>query len=350
LWVVSPTTIDSFELPNRAEIERATQSMRELLSGDSRAIRDYADERELGLSKEGSKQDQEPNNQRMLERASPTIKEFYEAATVLSKMVLAPAANLLGAKRLLIVADDALQLIPFSTLPAPTAQSGSQNSFTPLIIEHEITYLPSASTLAVLRAEIKDRKPGDKALFVLADPVFDKDDPRINQNNKTVNETIAAKSDHQVAARGLERVHETAVKSAADEGLKIHRLPFTRREAEGISELLPNNESMRAFDFEANRATLASAELSRYRIVHIATHGFFNFVNPSLSGLVLSLVDKQGAPADGFLLAPEIYNLNIPAELVILSACETGLGKQIRGEGMVGVTRGFMYAARRASW
>jgi CHAT domain-containing protein len=101
---------------------------------------------------------------------------------------------------------------------------------------------------------------------------------------------------------------------------------------------------LKALDFDASRTTATSAELSQYRMVHFATHGLLNTEHPELSGIVLSLIDKQGQPQDGFLRAHEIYNLTLPAELVVLSGCKTGLGKEIRGEGLVGLTRGFMYA------
>jgi CHAT domain-containing protein len=84
--------------------------------------------------------------------------------------------------------------------------------------------------------------------------------------------------------------------------------------------------------------------MARYRIVHFATHGILNNEHPELSGLVFSLVDKHGNPRDGFLRLYNIYNLNLEADLVVLSACQTALGKQINGEGLMGVTRGFMYA------
>ena len=97
-------------------------------------------------------------------------------------------------------------------------------------------------------------------------------------------------------------------------------------------------------DFAASKAAATSEDLGQYRFIHFATHGFLDSPNPELSGIVLSLVGEQGAPQDGFLRAHEIYNLKLPADLVVLSACQTGLGKEIRGEGLVGLTRGFMYA------
>jgi CHAT domain-containing protein len=101
---------------------------------------------------------------------------------------------------------------------------------------------------------------------------------------------------------------------------------------------------MMALGFQASRATATSSELSQYRIVHFATHGLLNSEHPELSGLVLSLIDEQGKHQNGFLRLHDIYNLNLPADLVVLSACNTALGKDVRGEGLVGIVRGFMYA------
>jgi CHAT domain-containing protein len=122
------------------------------------------------------------------------------------------------------------------------------------------------------------------------------------------------------------------------------RLLSTRREAAAISALVPERERMQALDFEASRTTALKPELGEYRIVHFATHGMLNNIHPELSGLVLSLVDESGRRQDGFLRLQDIYNLKLPADLVVLSACRTGLGKEIKGEGLIGLTRGFMYA------
>jgi len=97
-------------------------------------------------------------------------------------------------------------------------------------------------------------------------------------------------------------------------------------------------------DFEANKKIATSPELSKYQIVHFATHALLNNRHPQLSGLVLSLVDERGEPQDGFLRLHDIYNMNLSAEMVVLSACQTALGKDIKGEGIVGLTRGFIYA------
>jgi CHAT domain-containing protein len=111
-----------------------------------------------------------------------------------------------------------------------------------------------------------------------------------------------------------------------------------------ILAAVPAGGVMKALDFKANRETATGAELGQYRIVHFATHGLLNGEHPELSGIILSLVDEEGRERDGFLRLHEIYKLRLPAELVVLSACQTALGKPVRGEGLVGLVRGFMYA------
>ncbi|MGH9835193.1 MAG: CHAT domain-containing protein, partial [Blastocatellia bacterium] len=122
------------------------------------------------------------------------------------------------------------------------------------------------------------------------------------------------------------------------------RLVFSSEEADSITKLAPRSSTLKATGFAANRQLAASGELGRYRIVHFATHGLINSEHPELSGLVLSLVDENGRPQDGFLRMHELFNLQLPADLVVLSACQTALGKEIKGEGLVGLTRGFMHA------
>src|SRR5262249_841139 len=108
--------------------------------------------------------------------------------------------------------------------------------------------------------------------------------------------------------------------------------------------LAPKDARLEALDFAASQDTVFNPDLAQYRYVHFATHGLLNSLRPELSGIVLSLVNERGELQDGFLRAHEVFDLDLPVELVVLGACVTGLGKEIKGEGLVGLTRGFMYA------
>lgn len=294
LWVVSNQKITSYELPKRADIEAAVQNFRQAIT-------------------------------------TPYLKNSPSINT-LSQLILAPAAQQIKNKRLIIVSDGALQYVPFAALNTSNLQESSK--YEPLLLHHEIITLPSASTLAILRREHKNRQPALKTLVVLADPIFSSDDERLRRNVE-VSRPQSSKSNLDTVALN---------RAAIDSNISFERLRFTRQEAEGILSLVPTNQSKQAVDFTASRSTAFSQELRQYRIVHFATHGILNSKHPQLSGIVLSLFDEQGRPQNGFLRLHDVFNLNLQAELVVLSACQTGLGKAVRGEGLVGLTRGFMYA------
>jgi CHAT domain-containing protein len=305
LWAVTRDSLTAFRLPPRAEIESRARHLYDLLTARN-------------LEPEGETL---PARARRIEEADA---EIPAAAAALADAVLGPVAPLLTGDRsprtLVVAADGALHYVPFAALPKPGRETTEL-----LLVDHEVVYVPSASALAVLRRDLKARDPAPLTLAVLADPVFAADDPRVSRLEKD---------------QGTGSPADGAVRG----GEGFPRLRFSRDEAKDIAELVPEDERLIAFDFEASRETATDGLLARYRMVHFATHGVLNTDYPSLSGLVLSLVDEEGAPREGFLRLHDIYALDLRADLVTLSACETALGREIRGEGLVGLARGFMYA------
>lgn len=249
------------------------------------------------------------------------------AAAELARILLGPVSAELGDRRLLIVGDGILQFIPFGMLPEPE----TRGSAAPLILRHEIVSLPSASVVSELRRERPGRVTALRQVAVVSDPVFSAADPRVRSAGTKAEPPSSLASD--------------LTRAATESGiLDLRRLRFSRQEARAIAALVPQEDRLLALDFAASRATVVSPEIAQYRIVHVATHGLLNSRHPELSGIVLSLVDEEGRPQDGFLRAHEVYNLKLNADLVVLSACQTALGKQVKGEGLLGLTRGFMYA------
>jgi CHAT domain-containing protein/Tfp pilus assembly protein PilF len=273
LWAVDATGVRSFVLPGREEVERAARAFHQALSAPNGAGR---------------------------ERIGRTL----------SRMLLGPVAGELGERRLAIVPDGALGYIPFDVLPEP----GSKD---PLLARHEVVELPSASVLAAERRELARKPPARELAIVLADPVFQPDDPRVAASGR----------------RG----------GGADATL-LPRLRFSRQEALGIAALAPAGAVTTRLDFAADRDFILSGRLRDFRYIHFATHGVFDAERPELSGLALSRVDPAGKPREGFLRLRDVYDLDLAADLVVLSGCQTALGKEIRGEGLLGLTRGFLYA------
>jgi CHAT domain-containing protein/tetratricopeptide (TPR) repeat protein len=322
-WAVTSTSIKSYELTSRGEIDKNARKVYELLTARSIA---KPDENLL------------VRQSRLTELDSALI----EMTARLSRQVLEPMAGDLGNKRLLIVADGSLQYVPFAALSSASALGRSplgENAVRPLILDHEIISAPSATALSVQRKNLAGRKPAEKAIVVIADPVFSETDSRLERSGAYDGPPPRVGTD---VTRSLEH-------NAGGDAWRssIRRLRFTRQEADQIFAIAPRGSSREALDFEAAWTPAMATELSRYRYVHFATHGYLDTERPGLSAIVLSLVNRDGKPQDGFLRAHDIYNLNLPAELVVLSACQTGLGKDIKGEGLVGLTQGFMYAGAR---
>ncbi|HEX5081371.1 MAG TPA: CHAT domain-containing protein [Blastocatellia bacterium] len=410
LFLVSSSSLQTFTLPPRAEIEARARRIYNLLSARTLYSRaETPEQREA--------------------RIAEADAELPREAAELSRMILSPAAAQLGEKRLLIVAQGALQLIPFAALPSPQTEGPGYGgierqrdgeterrrdrgwkiedgrlkiedsdprssildprssvlrpsvspsryhslpqsphpsvsrplrppvSSAPLIVNHEIVSLPSASTLAILRRETARRKPAPKTIALLADPIFEKSDERLkgaalqtqrpfqsqNQPDNQIDRADQAKP--PARPEHLLRAIEAFGESSGE--FSFPRLTSSGWEAEQIARMAPADHVLKALSFDANRQLAISGELGDYRIVHFASHSFINAAHPDLSGIVLSLFDRNGQEQDGFLRLHEIYNLRLPADLVVLGGCRTGLGKEIKGEGLISLTRGFMYAGAR---
>ena len=297
LWAVTKTSITSYELPKQVDIEKVARNFRNAVTN--------------------------PRYRKIPARVA-------KANNTLSQIILQPVAAQLAQKRLLIVGDGILNYLPFAALSLP--ETPGKNPNPPLIVDHEIVLLPSASTLGILRQNYNDRQPPTRTLAMLADPVFSADDERLRIQSNSAN------------PQAIESVNLGLSRSSRANNIQLSRLQFTRQEAQIIQALVPANSRTASLDFEASRAAATSQNLSQYKIIHFATHGLANSTNPELSGIILSLVDEKGNPLNGFLRLTDIFNLKLAADLVVLSACQTGLGQNIQGEGMVGLTRGFMYA------
>jgi len=306
VFAVTSTSIHCYRLPSRAVIERLARSVYELAYSRSRS---------------------EPGDSSVEKQAQI---DYPKIAARLSRMILAPVAGRLGRKRLLIVADGALQQIPFATLLDPDATTPRA-----LLAAHEIVNVPSASVLAAQRCDLAGREPADRDIAIFADPVFEPTDERVKPGLKPAPGTRGASASRKVAIGS--RQIDTARTA-------IPRLRYSRQEAAAILAVAPRQHGLYALDFDATKARTTGPEIARFRIVHFATHAMLDNDHPELSGIVLSLVNRQGKEIDGFLRLNEIYNLRLKADLVVLSGCETALGQQVEGEGLIGLTRGFLYA------
>jgi CHAT domain-containing protein/tetratricopeptide (TPR) repeat protein len=282
VWVMTQQSLKANTLPPKADIDALARKVYSLVS-----------------------------EKRVASNAADLLNRYQHNAEQLSAMLLGPVAADLRARRLLIVCDGALQFVPFAALPEP----GAHNL---MVAKYEIVMLPSASTLAVLRRQNAGRPPAPKTVAVLADPVYEPNDPRLGR--------------HTAAAAG-------------DAGAPPpSRLLFSRFEGESILNMVPASQRYEAFGFAASRETAISPVLRDYRVVHFAAHAVPDDMHPELSGIVFSLLDPRGAPLNGLLRIHDIYDANLQADLVVLSACQTAIGKDVPGEGLMGLARGFLSA------
>ncbi|MGE0363165.1 MAG: CHAT domain-containing protein [Vicinamibacterales bacterium] len=310
LWAVTRESLTLHALPGRAEVERLARRWYEGVV--ARQPRDGEDEAAYAR------------------RVATADRRRHADGQAVSDALLGPIAGTLdGAwrgRRLAVVTAGVLDILPLNALPLPRPAAPVGGL---LAERHEIVRLPSASVIAALRRD-RQIEPPTRALAVLADPVFERADPRVADRESPT-------TDRATTASAL--LSRTALGRAS-----LPRLPFSRDEAEAIAALVPAGGVLKATGFDATRETALGRALRDYRIVHFATHGVFDSARPALSGLILSLVDRRGGYRNGYLRLHDIYNLRLNAELVVLSACDTALGTDIKGEGLIGLARAFMYA------
>ena len=278
-------------------------------------------------------------------RVEAADKQYFEKGLALSRMLLEPVAGVLAGKRLIIVPEGVLQYVPFDALPEPTSQPLNTDSQKAdiaksyLVSHHEIGLLPSVSALAAIRSEKNRPAPTSGLVAVFADPVFSNNDERVQHRSEGNTELATSFPGNNASAfRGFAGINERG-------GLR--RLTYASDEADSIFNAASGNAWI-VKGFEANRENVLSDRIGQYQIVHFATHGFVNTERPELSSIVLTMVKPDGKPVDGFLQLHDVFNLKLSAELTVLSACDTGLGKDVRGEGLIGLSRGLMFAGSRS--
>jgi CHAT domain-containing protein len=334
LWVVAKTGTILFKLPPRSMIDKLATDFRAQL------IPSKLQRRIVGI-------DLMAEQQRGLGLATGPAPEeaaaMIAASNALYKVAIEPAASAIGDKRLLVIADGALNYVPFEALV--TSGATADFSSAPYLVKtNEIVYAPSASVIAAIRQQ--PAKASGRAMLIVADPVFNSADERSHG-------TATANTDGQTRGLGLasavadvagQQAGTAAATPASMQGLPLARLAGTRAEADQISKLAKTSGGQADvwLDLNASEENVETRELNKYRVIHIATHGLLDAERPQFTGLVLSLIGNKNQ--DGFLRTDEVFNLRLGAPLVMLSACETGLGKEKRGEGVMGLTRAFIYA------
>jgi len=311
LWLVTSHSLSVYELPERKRIEDLARRVHQAMAG----------------------------------LHTPTESADYETPTLaLARMVLGPVIHRLKDEtRILVVADGALNYVPFAALPIPDENPTVRS----LLVNHyEVVNLPSASVLMSMRKERAGRRSPTGEVAVLADPVFSPSDARVHKGNdlRSDSNLMSSVAESFAVSRSIQLTQRRWTRDLGLTTGRFPRLVYSRLEAQAITASVPREKSLEALDFQASRTEAMSPALANYRVLHFATHGILDTRHPEFSGLLFSLVDEHGAPQIGLLSLQDIYSLNLPVDMVVLSACDSALGKEVNGEGIVGLTRGFMYA------
>ena len=309
LWAVGKTTFDSYVLPPREQIESRIEKLRGLLSQNTMLPDESVDV--------------------FQKRIADARAEYSREARTLSNDLLGQAADKLAGKRLIVVADGKIHYFPLAALPLPNSETDD-----PILLTNEVVYEPSAAALMLIKKISASGKVPQKDLFLVSDPVFSKIDNRLENNGSANTGFVATVLGHFRSFDSLE---------------SLPRLPASSEEANSITKVVGAAATTARTGFAANRENILNAGIADYKVLHFATHGLLDEKRPELSGIVLSLFDESGRQQDGgFIRLQDVYGMNLNADLVVLSACDTGLGKEIKGEGLMSLNNAFLQAGAKS--
>ena len=300
VWVVTHTNLMTAVLPGRKEIEEQVAAYRKLLT----------------------------------QRTSVLTLSQYKVETdrlgaKLYNSLLQPVETALASSRTLIfVPDGALAYLPFEPLRAGSGQRHY------LVEKFSVVYGPSASALVTLQTMNRGEAVPSKIFLAFGDPVA-------SSSSSPSPAVLTAQATRSAAEAPGNSVSE----EYAERGFSFDRLPYTREEVLAISNLFPVSQRQAYLGDDAREETVKSEKLDQFRYIHFASHGFMDESHPGRSGILLS--HDPYSSEDGILQMGEIMSLKLNADLVTLSACSTGLGRLVNGEGILGLTRAFFYSGAR---
>ena len=323
VWVVSKQKLSAGVLPPRKEIEEEVEAYRKTLT-----------ERTSTLTLQAS-----------LDEIARRGRHLYNSLLQPVESAIPPGSTLL------IVPDGNLGYLPFESLVVGSrhAPSGEIQAVY-LLDKFAIAYSPSSSALAAVQQANTGTEAHTKTLLAFGDPVVQteitlgKRSPA-NDATRSAAKPQANPEQASAATTAPAPAADNTSEEYAERGFSLVRLPFTREEVLGISNLYPSSQRQVYLGEDAREETVKSEQLDAYRYIHFASHGFIDESHPGRSGILFSR--SPNSSEDGVLQMGEIMRLKLNADLVTLSACSTGLGKLVSGEGVLGLTRAFFYAGAR---
>lgn len=254
---------------------------------------------------------------RRLAQPNTPLADIQEGLGRLSRPLLGSvASHLAGKSEWLVLPDGAMNAVPFELLTLETA------GYRPLVMDGTVRFSPSLRFTDL--AARQPARQADSVLLAVADPVYPK--------NARVGDLPASELQ--------------AVTRSSSFMVNFAPLPETRSEVAAISRLLGEKQTVTLLGEKATESEIKRADLSRYRFIHLATHGILGGDVPGIAEPALVLAEEKGE--DGFLTASEAEKLKLGAELTVLSACNTGAGEFYTGEGVMGMGRAFLVAGSRA--